>query len=182
VDQQAARGRITPDEVNDFRSYLTNAVLHAAGIIDYRTNYTPKVNYESLGLGEDIYDFVTRVQRNTLPTIRRHGRPPAVRSLRADMGSVSARPEELAKHLVSQEGNDSGRGGGDRAQEAEGREVGDKPPEGFAETPRSAWQDPTHPASFSIRRKIADLIGSEGLLTAKETLQDFNARVEASGR
>jgi hypothetical protein len=33
-------------------------------------------------------------------------------------------------------------------------------------------------ASFSIRRKIADLIGSERLLTAKEKLQDFNARVE----
>ena len=35
-----------------------------------------------------------------------------------------------------------------------------------------------HPASWSIRRKIADILDSDFLLAAKEKLQDFNARVE----
>ena len=53
------------------------------------------------------------------------------------------------------------------------------PPENEHLRPEDYRPDnPLSAASWSIRRKIADLIGSDKMLTFKENVQDFNARVE----
>jgi N12 class adenine-specific DNA methylase len=93
----------------------------------------------------------------------------------AAAGDLAARPSRKAEGAPSRMA-DQIRAEQARTEVAARIEHAEEGPQ--AAMARPAFDDPLHPASWSIRRKIADLIGSEGMLWTKEHFQDWNARVE----
>jgi hypothetical protein len=175
---------------------LVGRALHRAGIIDYRSNVELPKAISETSLGPYIERaaqwaagslFNDKIQTSA-------GRQPEPLRHIGDLGTSLGRPQEVARRYAAQERPDQGGRAHDRAEsaptgrlafaeganpftrEAGGGGAGGPPKGGHPSGP--APQDPLHPASWSIRRKLADMLGSDAALTAKEKLQDFNARVE----
>ena len=177
LSQEAMRRRLTPEQLDDYGPHLVNAILHAAGIVDYRSNIdltdTPLAR---LGLGEKLNGIAINAQREffgaSLPSgmVRRAAAP---LSHLAEVGELFARPEKLARQYAGQEADDRAHGISDEKEEVSGGAAVEStpsskgPPGGFSMA-RPAWANPKHPASTSIRQKIADILGSDRLLTVKE--------------
>jgi hypothetical protein len=120
-------------------SVTRNAILHAGGIVDYRSNVdlteTPLAN---LGLGEKLRHRPQRPKRilRILPTITcgtRSRRPaqPLGRS-----GNLFAGPEKLARQYAGQERSDRAHGISDEKEEVSGGDEQNSAvggPGGFAE-------------------------------------------------
>jgi N12 class adenine-specific DNA methylase len=186
-------GLITPKRGDHLYGYMLGLALHRAGVIDYSTNHAEFASdLDRLALGPYIDKAATATAgvlfndpRSILTTADR--RADTTRHI-ADLGTSFDRTEALAGRYRPQAGNDLARRASYRPQEGGPGQLrlpgfaesaskfggGKKPPRPPGATP----DDPQHPASRSIRSKIADALGSEFALAAKEKLQDYNARVE----
>jgi hypothetical protein len=78
LSQEAMHGRLTPKQLDDYGPHLVSAILHAAGIVDYRSNIdlteTPLAN---LGLGEKFNGIAINARLEHVASMRMRGRSAA---------------------------------------------------------------------------------------------------------
>jgi hypothetical protein len=169
LSQEAIHGRLTPEQLDDYGPHLVNAILHAAGIVDYRSNVdlteTPLAH---LRLGEKLNGIAINAQReffgSSLPSRMVRGTAAPLSHL-AEVGKLFARPEELARQYAGQEANDRAHGMSDEKEEVSG---------GAEQNPAVGASPPKkHPGGFSAEPGKVTLGALRDWNKVATTFKDF---------
>jgi hypothetical protein len=69
LSQEVMHGRLTPKQLDDYGPHLVNAILQAAGIVDYRSNIDLTDTLARLDLGEKLNGIAINAQREFFGSI-----------------------------------------------------------------------------------------------------------------